>query len=117
MPKSAAIRPIDFSRFSANATLADVVRLYMNPPNNAIVLCVDEKPQIQALERNAPLLPLLREVVVLCAKNPQKTGFRAIFYSAKCRIAPPPPPLFYKGRRTFGTMPRLNSYKNIRTLV
>ncbi len=35
----------------------DVVGLYMNPPDNAIVLCVDEKSQIQALERAQPVLP------------------------------------------------------------
>lgn len=38
--------------------LHDVVGLYMNPPDKAIVLCVDEKSQIQALERTSPLLPL-----------------------------------------------------------
>ncbi|MCA1694318.1 MAG: IS630 family transposase [Actinobacteria bacterium] len=36
----------------------DIVGLYMHPPQHAIVLCVDEKPQIQALNRTAPLLPL-----------------------------------------------------------
>ena len=36
----------------------DVVGLYMNPPENAVVLCVDEKSQIQALERTQPILPL-----------------------------------------------------------
>ncbi len=36
----------------------DVVGLYMNPPDHAVVLCVDEKSQIQALERTQPLLPL-----------------------------------------------------------
>ena len=36
----------------------DVVGLYLNPPDRAIVLCVDEKSQIQALDRTAPLLPL-----------------------------------------------------------
>lgn len=36
----------------------DVVGLYLNPPENALVLCVDEKSQIQALERTQPLLPL-----------------------------------------------------------
>jgi len=36
----------------------DIVGLYMNPPDRALVLCVDEKSQIQALERTAPLLPL-----------------------------------------------------------
>jgi transposase len=37
----------------------DVVGLYLNPPEAAVVLCVDEKSQIQALDRTAPLLPLL----------------------------------------------------------
>ena len=36
----------------------DVVGLYMNPPDNAVVLSVDEKTQIQALDRTQPLLPL-----------------------------------------------------------
>lgn len=35
-----------------------IVGLYMNPPENAIVLCVDEKTQIQALDRTQPVLPL-----------------------------------------------------------
>jgi transposase len=37
----------------------DVVGLYMAPPQDALVLCVDEKSQIQALDRTAPCLPLL----------------------------------------------------------
>jgi transposase len=37
----------------------DVVGLYLNPPEAAVVLCVDEKSQIQALNRTAPILPLL----------------------------------------------------------
>jgi transposase len=36
----------------------DVVGLYMSPPDNAIVLCVDEKSQVQALDRTQPLLPM-----------------------------------------------------------
>jgi transposase len=36
----------------------DVVGLYLNPPEAAVVLCVDEKSQIQALDRSAPVLPL-----------------------------------------------------------
>jgi len=36
----------------------DVVGLYLNPRDRALVLCVDEKSQIQALDRTAPLLPL-----------------------------------------------------------
>jgi len=40
------------------AKIRDVVGLYLNPPEKAIVLCVDEKSQIQALDRTAPVLPL-----------------------------------------------------------
>ncbi len=36
----------------------DIVGLYMNPPDKALVLCVDEKSQIQALDRTQPLLPM-----------------------------------------------------------
>lgn len=36
----------------------DIVGLYLNPPEHAIVLCVDEKSQVQALDRTQPLLPL-----------------------------------------------------------
>ena len=38
--------------------LTDIVGLYLNPPDKALVLCVDEKSQIQALDRTQPLLPL-----------------------------------------------------------
>jgi len=40
------------------AKLRDVVALYLNPPDNAVVVCVDEKSQVQALDRTAPILPL-----------------------------------------------------------
>jgi len=36
----------------------DIVGLYMNPPDKALVLCVDEKTQIQALDRSQPVLPM-----------------------------------------------------------
>ena len=36
----------------------DVIGLYLAPPDRALVLCVDEKPQIQAVERTAPVLPM-----------------------------------------------------------
>src|SRR5205085_12593655 len=36
----------------------DIVGLYLDPPDRALVLCVDEKSQIQALDRTQPLLPL-----------------------------------------------------------
>jgi transposase len=40
------------------AKVRDVVGLYLDPPANAVVLCIDEKSQIQALDRTAPLLPI-----------------------------------------------------------
>ncbi len=40
------------------AKVRDVVGLYLNPPTNAVVLCVDEKSQIQALNRTQPILPM-----------------------------------------------------------
>lgn len=40
------------------AKMMNIVGLYMNPPENALVICVDEKTQIQALDRTQPELPL-----------------------------------------------------------
>ena len=40
------------------AKVRDIVGLYMDPPEKAVVLCVDEKSQIQALDRTAPILPM-----------------------------------------------------------
>src|SRR3989440_7427006 len=39
--------------------VVDVVGLYHNPPEKAVVLCVDEKSQIQALDRSQPVLPMM----------------------------------------------------------
>ena len=41
------------------AKVVDVVGLYHNPPEKAVVLCVDEKSQIQALDRSQPVLPMM----------------------------------------------------------
>ena len=41
------------------AKVKDVVGLYLDPPERAVVFCVDEKSQIQALDRSAPILPML----------------------------------------------------------
>lgn len=40
------------------AKVVDVVGLYLDPPQNAVVLCVDEKTQVQALDRTQPMLPM-----------------------------------------------------------
>jgi len=49
-------------RFSTDPALGakvrDVVGLYLHPPERAVVLCVDEEPQLQALDRTAPVLPI-----------------------------------------------------------
>jgi transposase len=42
-----------------DAKIRDIVGLYLAPPENAVVLCVDEKSQVQALDRTAPVLPIL----------------------------------------------------------
>jgi transposase len=41
------------------AKVRDVVGLYLNPPDKAVVLCVDEKSQLGALDRTAPILPIM----------------------------------------------------------
>jgi len=51
-------RTFKLSRCEILEKLTDVVGLYMNPPDKALVLCVDEKSQIQALDRTQPGLPL-----------------------------------------------------------
>jgi hypothetical protein len=50
------ISPHRFQAFEEKA--ADIIGLYMNPPQHAAVLCVDEKTAIQALDRKDPVLPL-----------------------------------------------------------
>ena len=45
------------------AKVIDVVGLYLDPPKNAIVLCVDEKTQVQALDRTQPMLPMRPEQI------------------------------------------------------
>jgi transposase len=39
--------------------IRDIVGLYLNPPDKAVVLCIDEKSQVQALDRTAPILPIM----------------------------------------------------------
>ena len=41
-----------------DAKVRDVAGLYLHPPDNAVVVCVDEKSQIQALDRTRPILPM-----------------------------------------------------------
>ena len=57
----------------------DIVGLYLNPPTKALVLCVDEKSQIQALDRTQPLLPLAPGVAERRAHDYQRHGTTSLF--------------------------------------
>jgi transposase len=57
----------------------DIVGLYLNPPDNALVLCVDEKSQIQALERTQPGLPLGLGYVQGCTHDYHRHGTTTLF--------------------------------------
>ena len=57
----------------------DVVGLYLNPPERAVVLCVDEKSQIQALDRTAPILPLLPGVPQRATHDYKRSGTSSLY--------------------------------------
>ena len=57
----------------------DIVGLYLNPPDHAVVLCVDEKSQIQALDRTAPLLPLRPGQAERCTHDYRRHGTTSLF--------------------------------------
>jgi len=59
--------------------LQDVVGLYLNPPDKALVLCVDEKSRIQALERTRPLLPLRPGLPARQTHDYKRTGTPTLF--------------------------------------
>jgi transposase len=57
----------------------DVVGLYLAPPENALVLCVDEKSQIQALDRTAPCLPMLPTTPARMTHDYVRNGTTSLF--------------------------------------
>jgi transposase len=57
----------------------DVVGLYLNPPERAVVLCVDEKSQIQALDRSAPILPMLPGVPERATHDYKRAGTSSLY--------------------------------------
>jgi len=59
--------------------LRDVVGLYLNPPDKALVLSVDEKSQIQALDRTAPLLPLRPGIPARQSHDYKRHGTTTLF--------------------------------------
>lgn len=74
------IETFKFSRDPAfEAKLADVVGLYLDPPERALVLCVDEKSQIQALNRTQPILPLRPGLPARMTHDYERNGTTSLF--------------------------------------
>jgi transposase len=61
------------------AKVRDIVGLYMNPPDHALVLCVDEKSQIQALNRTQPILPMQPGQAERRSHDYQRHGTTSLF--------------------------------------
>ncbi len=59
--------------------IVDVVGLYMAPPKGALVLCVDEKSQIQALDRTAPILPMLPGTPQRATHDYKRSGTSSLY--------------------------------------
>ena len=65
----------------------DIVGLYMNPPEHALVLCVDEKSQIQALDRTQPLLPLRPGQVERGTHDYKRNGTTSLFAALELKTS------------------------------
>ena len=63
----------------AEDKIHDVVGLYMNPPTNAVVLSIDEKTQIQALNRTQPILPLRPGVPARQTHDYERNGLTSLY--------------------------------------
>lgn len=61
------------------AKVRDIVGLYMSPPDNALVLCVDEKSQIQALDRSQPLISMMLTFAERQTNTYQRHGTTSLF--------------------------------------
>ncbi len=61
------------------AKVRDVVGLYLDPPAKAVVLCVDEKSQVQALDRTAPMLPLRPGLPERATHDYKRNGITNLF--------------------------------------
>jgi len=59
--------------------LIDVVGLYLNPPDNAIVLCLDEKSSVQALDRTQPSLPMIKGRAETMTHDYKRNGTTTLF--------------------------------------
>ena len=65
----------------------DIVGLYMNPPDHALVFCVDEKSQIQALDRTQPLLPLRPGQVERGTHDYERHGTTSLFAALELKTS------------------------------
>jgi transposase len=61
------------------AKVTDIVGLYLAPPEDAVVLCIDEKSQIQALDRTAPMLPMQPGLAERRTHDYQRNGTTTLF--------------------------------------
>jgi len=69
----------------------DIVGLYLDPPDRALVLCIDEKSQIQALDRTQPLLPMRPGQVERRTHDYKRHGYRQVHVAAPGAGVPPVP--------------------------
>jgi hypothetical protein len=83
--KHDGIKPhrLETFKFSADpelgAKVTDVIGLYMSPPDNAVVLSVDEKSQVQALDRTQPMLPLRPGLAARRTHDYKRNGTTTLF--------------------------------------
>lgn len=83
--KAAGLKPHLYKTFKISndpdfaEKVTDIVGLYMDPPNNAVVLSVDEKTQIQALDRTQPGLPLSENRIASRTHDYKRHGTTALF--------------------------------------
>ncbi len=83
--KAHALQPHRISTFKfttdaqAEEKIHDVVGLYLNPPTNAVVLCLDEKTQIQALSRTQPMLPIRPGLPARQTHDYRRNGITSLF--------------------------------------
>ena len=83
--KARGLKPhlVDTFKISTDAAfedkLTDVVGLYLNPPESAVVLCMDEKSQVQALDRTQPSLPMKRGRAGTMTHDYKRNGTTTLF--------------------------------------
>jgi transposase len=83
--KDAHLRPHRLGTFTRSTDpdfrekLIDVIGLYTDPPDNAVVLCVDEKTQLQALDRTQPQLPMRPDQIARRTHDYKRNGTTQLF--------------------------------------